>query len=159
MSVRNYTKVRRSHITSHHIHSLTMLIDLILVCSDSDYTEPDNVKGNYEWPVTLPPKLLRDGFQIQPTEVIIVVSNVSQTYNLSSSPDQPASSHHHHRVHHLHLLRHQEGGREDPHRDGHRGEQQHRDDHRPGGAHAQPATLETRSGRYNLNSGSVDHDH
>ena len=54
-----------------------ILIDLILVCSDSDYTEPDNVKGNYEWPVTLPPKLLRDGFQIQPSEVIIAVSDVT----------------------------------------------------------------------------------
>ena len=37
--------------------------------SDVEYTEPDNVRGNYEWPVTLPPKLLKDGFQIQPTKV------------------------------------------------------------------------------------------
>ena len=44
------------------------------VLSDSEYTEPDNVKGNYEWPVTLPPKLLRDGFQIQPSQVIIMIS-------------------------------------------------------------------------------------
>ena len=121
-----------------------ILIDLILVCSDSDYTEPDNVKGNYEWPVTLPPKLLRDGFQIQPSEVITAVSPVSPLTFTTS--DQSAQSHHHHRVHHLHLLRHQEGGGEDRHRDRHRGEQQHRDDHRPGGADTQPARLETGSG-------------
>ena len=74
-----------------------ILIDLILVCSDSDYTEPDNVKGNYEWPVTLPPKLLRDGFQIQPSEVITAVSPVSHTdfYNLrpvSPVPSPPPST-------------------------------------------------------------------
>ena len=39
---------------------------------DVEYTEPDNVRGNYEWPVTLPPKLLKDGFQIQPTKVSLV---------------------------------------------------------------------------------------
>lgn len=27
------------------------------------------MRGNYEWPVTLPPKLLKDGFQIQPSKV------------------------------------------------------------------------------------------
>ena len=42
---------------------------LMTIISDGEYTEPDNVRGNYEWPVTLPPKLLRDGFQIEPTKV------------------------------------------------------------------------------------------
>ena len=28
------------------------------------------MRGNYEWPVTLPPKLLRDGFQIQPSATV-----------------------------------------------------------------------------------------
>ena len=46
-----------------------MIISL-LITSDLEKTEPDNVRGNYEWPVTLPPKLLSDGFQIQPSAVV-----------------------------------------------------------------------------------------
>ena len=43
-------------------------------------SQPGNVKGNYEWPVTLPPKLLRDGFQIQPTETSQAAPIVTTEY-------------------------------------------------------------------------------
>ena len=85
MPVPNYQCSEKPHLLP------VFWLILILVCSDSDYTEPDNVKGNYEWPVTLPPKLLRDGFQIQPSEVIIAVSDVTVRTDLQS-PSPPQTS-------------------------------------------------------------------
>ena len=41
----------------------------IMSSLDGEYKEPDKYRGNNEWPVTLPPRLLRDGFVIQPTKV------------------------------------------------------------------------------------------
>jgi len=39
-----------------------------IIVKDGEYKEPDKYRGNNEWPVTLPPRLLRDGFVIQPTK-------------------------------------------------------------------------------------------
>ena len=39
-----------------------------MVCLDGEYAEAGNLRGNNEWPVTLPPRLLRDGFAIQPSK-------------------------------------------------------------------------------------------
>ena len=82
--------------------------------------------GNYTSPVTLPAlfSLLSDNLLLDP----------------------PDGTSRHHGVHHLHLLRHQEGGREDNHRDGHRGQQQRGDHHGRGGAYSLATSLETGTG-------------
>jgi hypothetical protein len=49
-------------------HFQNNLSEAYHLCLDGEYSEPENRKGNNEWPVTLPPRLLRDGFAIQPTK-------------------------------------------------------------------------------------------
>jgi len=39
-----------------------------IIVKDGEYSEAGKLRGNNEWPVTLPPRLLRDGFAIQPTK-------------------------------------------------------------------------------------------
>ena len=36
------------------------------MCTDGEYS---GERGKSDWPVTLPPRLLKDGFAIQPTKV------------------------------------------------------------------------------------------